>query len=392
MSWFGYLQPKSLGVIAKTAQDGGDHAISPSDWEVLGESVKRSHGGKSTPGEHEEEEDVFVSDDETSSSLIIESGGNLNDQIDLLTKQLSVSQREKTTVEEEVISMEAKIRALERSRQADGHLRSELEEMRQKVERSKMEADSTSEEVERMKKEIASLRDELHQVEVRARLEAEALRTTLEGQSRMAVDAEREGSELRERLKDAKDESDRLSAQAEKLKKTLATEKERGDFLQEQLNGLEKVNKLLKSEAKDISDQNSRILGMLSNRLCGWEGTPATSDPVDETAVVQKLRRLNEEIFETAAYISESFAFDGGVRKLDDLKEACTRARKALGSVVLHKLVSIRHDEDPLLVQIACQAGMVECCRKIISSWGCDVPKADQSLPELFSRLKKSGM
>ena len=387
MSWFGYLQPKSTGIV-KTAHS--DHAGSAYDWEVLGESGRRSSGGQSTAtlgGSSEQEgEDVFVSDDEES-SVIIEpaSGANLKQQIVLLEKQLSVAEREKAAVEEEVMSMEAKIRALERSRQADDRLRSEVEEMREKAEKDKIELEEMSKEMEEIKKEVIFLRDEFRQVEDRARLEAEMLNATLEE----AAAAGKKSGELEEKLKEAEEEEDRLLAQVQNLRETLETEKKRGDSLQEQLSALQMANSLLKSEAKDISEQNSRILGMLSSRSCG---TPAASDPVEETEIVQKLRRLNEEIFETAAYISESFAFDGGVRKLDDLKEACTRARKALGSATLQKLVSIRHDEDPLLVQIACQSGMVECCRKIISSWGCDGSKADQFLPELFSRLKKSGM
>lgn len=391
MSWFGYLQPKSVGV-TETSQNRSDHVGSPSDWEVLGESGRRSLGGNSTLGgsSDEEEEDVFVSDDET--SPVIEPVANLKQQIDILTKQLSTSEREKTTVEEEVKRLDSKIKALEKSRQADGRLRSDLEEMRQKAEISKVEADSMAKEVDKMKGEVASLRDDLHQVEARARLETKTLGTRLEGKSQIAAAAEKEGSELRERLDEAKRESDRLLAQVEKLKETLGAEKERGSLLQEQLNGLEKVNRLLKSEYKDISDQNSRIVAMLNSRSCGSESTPTTSNPVEETEIVQKLRRLNEEIFEAAAYMSESFPFDSKVRRIDDLKEACTRARKVLGSVALHKLVSIRHDEDPLLVQVTLQSGMAECCRKIISSWGCDGSKADQLLPELFSRLKKSGM
>jgi len=103
------------------------------------------------------------------------------------------------------------------------------------------------------------------------------------------------------------------------------------------------------------------------------------------------LETVNSEIFEAAAYIADSFAFDSKSLDTNEVKEACTRTSKILGPVMVQNLTSMRHDEDPVVVQIACQACMVECSRRIIASWCFDGSKVEQFLPELYIRIRKTG-
>jgi hypothetical protein len=181
-------------------------------------------------------------------------------------------------------------------------------------------------------------------------------------------------------------------AQVDSLRRELARSQEQGDMLKEQSRGLEKGNLLLKNDSALIKTQNSQILAMLGVRSLEQQGSNALAKPdlVSDSEVVKMLETLNSEIFEAAAYIADSFVYEPKSFDTNEAKEACTRTNKILGPMMVQNLTSMRHDEDPLVVQIACQACMVECCRRIIASWCFDGSKVEQFLPELYSRIRKA--
>jgi len=177
------------------------------------------------------------------------------------------------------------------------------------------------------------------------------------------------------------------------LKETLVRSQELNDVLEEQLRGLKNENQVLKDESQRITAQNSQVLAMLGVRSLerGEAHAFATKpDLVSDTEVVKMLEKLNAEIFEAAAYMADSFVFARKSTKTDEVKEAYSRTSKMVGSKMVLCLTSVQHGEDPLIVQIACQACMVECSRRIISSWCFDGSTTEDVLPDLYGRIRKA--
>jgi hypothetical protein len=271
---------------------------------------------------------------------------------------------------------------------------SELDEAYQEARKSQKKVDAITKEMAKVKDEMRSVADEAHQAQIQARLEMKGRRTALEEKSQKLTKAERENDTLKEEIKAAREELAKLMAQIGSLKSDLARSQERNEMLKEQSRSLEKGSLLLKTESSRIRTQNSQILAMLGFRSFEQTGSDALAskpDLVSDAEVAKMLEALNSEIFEAAAYIADSFEFDPKPFNTTEVKEACARTNKMLGPMMVQNLTSIRHDEDPVIVQITCQACMIECSRRIISSWCFDGSKAEQFLPELYGRIRTAG-
>jgi hypothetical protein len=197
---------------------------------------------------------------------------------------------------------------------------------------------------------------------------------------------------LREELDAAKAQIDTL--ETERWEGNAARAQELTEALEEQSRSVKKEMRLLKDESDRLATQNSQVLAMLGVRTLERGAVHAFAtkpDLVSDAQVVKMLETLNSEIFEAAAYMADSFTFAPEPAKTNEVREACSRATKMLGPTMVLNLTSVRHDEDPLVVQVACQACMVECCRRIIASWCFDGSKAEDALPDLYSRIRKAG-
>jgi predicted nucleic acid-binding Zn-ribbon protein len=385
MSWFGLLQNKRDDT-KSLVQDHGD-ASSPTEWEVLSEVEGRAE----TPAD--DADDGSVSEDET--LTVIEAEDDMKIQIEALRKQMAVSLREKQSLEERLRQLDGSAETLKaKSNRAAAGVQAELNEAHQEVRRHQSEVDAVKQKMARIQEEMKVVAEESHQAQVRARLEMKGTRLVLEEKSQQATKAELNVLLSREELDAAKKQIDKLVPETKSLKENLAQAQELNGVLEEQSRCLEKEIRLLKKESSRMTIQNSQVLTILGVRTLEHEEAHAfatRSDLASDAEVIKMLEELNAEIFETAAYMADSFTFSLKPTKTDEVREAYSRAHKMLGSAMVLSLTSVRHDEDPLIVQIACQACMVECCRRIIASWCFDGSKAEEVLPDLYSRIRNTG-
>lgn len=394
MSWFGYLQNKRDDTIQHISS-------SPTEWEVLSQVGDKSRvtGITSESGSDAGTGSALASDEET--LTVIEDEDELKSQIRTLKKQTGASQREKSSLEEQLRAKGNDLKLLkEKSNRAVTRVRAELEEVRKELEKKKgetvlMEQEMVTmvQEAERLKNDTRVAAEESHRTYLHMQLEAKGTRALLEEKEKSIAGHECEKERLRAEAKAANEYAAKLTATTSSLKDSLGRDGERIQNLIEQSRSLEKSNGLLAEESIRVKAQNSQVLAMLG--VCSLEqleGVTTKADLISDTESMKILKRLNDEIFETAAYMADSFTFKAQSTDADDIKEgAFSGVKKVLGPTMVQNLSSIRHDEDPLLVQIACQASMVECCRRIVTSWSLDGSKAEQFIPELYNRIRKSG-
>jgi hypothetical protein len=387
MSWFraGRLQNKT-DTWESLIQEDRD-AGSPIEWEVLSQGDRAQE--VEIPGG---EEDGSVSEDE--SLTIIEGEDDMENQVKALQKHLVVAQREKQSLEERLRQRENAAEGFkETSNRIAARLRSELNEAHQEIEKSKREMDTVERKMSSLRDEMKALTEEAHQAQVRARLEVKGTRLALDEKSQQMTKSERDNEELAFELKLARERIDKLTPETKSLKETLTRKQELNDVLEEQLHSLKTEVQLLKDESSRVTAQNSQVLAMLGVRSLERGETDAfttTPDLVSDAEVVKTLEQLNAEIFEASAYMADSFVFALKPASTDEVREAFSRTSKMLGSKMVLSLTSVRHDEDPLIVQIACQACMVECSRRIIASWCFDGSKTEDVLPDLYGRIRKA--
>jgi hypothetical protein len=399
MAWFSLLQsrqeakeqpqPQPLPAPPWAQALDRRHASSPTDWEVLsqGEDSDRAREVEVTTTEQE------ATSEET--LTIIEGEDDTRNQIEALRKELEVTQREKEVLEEQLRQLEKDMGILkETSNKVVTRMRAELDEARLEVLRSKGEVERAGAQIMKLKDEMKVVAEESHQAQVRARLEVKGTRSLLDEKLQQMTKAERDKERLANELEKAKERINKLAPAAEGLTDELGQVLKSNEALKKESHGLKKEIQLLKDETRRITAQNAQVLAMLGVHSLerGDAHAFATKpDLVSDTQVAKMLKELNTEIFEASAYMADSFTFAVKPAKTDEMREACTRVTRMLGSTMVLGLTSVQHDEDPLIVQIACQACMIEWSRRTIDSWCFDGSKAEEVLPDLYSRIRKAG-
>jgi len=321
----------------------------PPEWEVLSQENRVQESEISSPTSSRAEDQSF---DEDEAMTIVDREDEIKLQLEELRNQLEESEKEKQSLEEQFRQQHSVVEL--------------LKEESKRV-------------VACMEIEIKTLSEELHQAtEVRTQLETERYHD----------------AGLREELEAAKGQIDTLVPETESLKEQVRRLHELNELdgeLREQSGCLKKEIQLLKDESRRLTTQHSQALATLGVHTLERGDTYAfvtKPDLVSDLEVVKMLQELNTEIFETAAYMADSFTYGRKAAMADEVRKADTRAIRMLGSTMALNLVSVRHDEDPLIIQIACQACMVECCRRIISSWGFDGSDVEDVLPDLYNKIR----
>jgi hypothetical protein len=327
--------------------------------------------------------------------VIVEGEDELKNQIKGLRKQLAESQRKTQSLEEKLLQRNSAMEVLKE--ESDGVLsctQAELYEARQKVQKYEGEVVTAEQELARMRAEMKTIAEELHQGEACIRLEMEGTKLRLEEKTQQMTRIEGENATMRAGLDVAKEQIDQLVPETKNLKQNLALSHELNGTLEEQLDSLKKEVLVLKDELERVTTHNSQTLASLGIRTLERGEAHAfvtKSDLVSEAEVMKMLRELNGEIFEAGAYMADSFTFSPNPAMTNEVKGAYTKVTQWLGPTMALSLLSVRHDEDPLIVQIACQTCMVESCKRIMSSWCFDGSKAEAVLPDLYSRIQNTG-
>jgi hypothetical protein len=223
--------------------------------------------------------------------------------------------------------------------------RAELDEARLELFRSKGEVEKAGVEVTKMNDHVKAVTEESHPAQVCARLEVKATRLLLEEKMRKT---EQDKERLADKLQVAKERINKLAPAAEGLTDGLGQVLELNDMLK-----IKEEIQLMKDETRHITAQNARVLTMLGVRSLERGDVHAFAtkpDLVSDTQVVKMLKELNAEIFEVSVYMAYYFTFAAKPAKTDEMREACSRVTKMLGSTMVLCLASVEHDEDPMIV------------------------------------------
>lgn len=205
--------------------------------------------------------------------------------------------------------------------------------------------------------------------------------------------ASKEADEIQARL--LQEQGEREKVQQERFKLQNEHQKLQQDLnsYQQQLQMRETDKKALKNELQAIQTKFNDQTTLLNDRtreLRGAQAFLSTADTLSGAEVMRLVDELNQEIMQTAAFISDSFDFARKPEHIDEIKEASRRTSELIGPAMTSLLSTVQHGEDPLLIQIALQAATVEFSRWIIMTWDFDGLQAEQPLAEIYGDVRET--
>lgn len=216
---------------------------------------------------------------------------------------------------------------------------------------------------------------------------------------RESLEADRAGAKaIGEELALLRQEVDRMREQLVILGQQLEGTRNENRALVIQAKEKEEEVQLLRGEKEQVKSLYSETLRLLESRTSELRSAKVhftEDDQLSGAEVIRMLEALNAEILQTAAFVAESFEFEEKALEEDEeseeTREACARATEILGSRMVRLLKSSQHHEDPILIQIAFQAGMSAYSHWMISSWYFENPENEQLLTEIYERVRDSG-
>lgn len=163
--------------------------------------------------------------------------------------------------------------------------------------------------------------------------------------------------------------------------------------LEDKLQRRDQETKMLRAELQQAQNQHASTVKLLEARtqeLKGAQPFLTTADSLSGADIIAIVQGLNAEIFQTAAFMADSFDFKAiGTDWGDDQKVAYKRIRGSLGATMALLLPRVRHCDDPTLIQIALQSCLVYWYKDISNAWGFD--NSLQSLTKVYQRIHRSG-
>jgi hypothetical protein len=160
--------------------------------------------------------------------------------------------------------------------------------------------------------------------------------------------------------------------------------------LYQQLQGLK--DEYLQSMNRQA--ETSRLLENRTLELKGAQTFLTMADSHSGNEVIGMVERLNAEIFQTAAFMADSFGDDyisGSQGASEDVIELLEWAKSMFGDKMVQLLRSSDHNEDPILIQNALQASMVNWSCQVISSWCFWVPDLQFHLNVIQESVQLTG-
>jgi hypothetical protein len=205
--------------------------------------------------------------------------------------------------------------------------------------------------------------------------------------------ASKEADETQVRLLQEQSEKEKVQQERSKLQEAHQKLQQDLSSHQQLLLIRETEKRALKNELQALQTKFNDQTTLLNDRtreLRGAQAFLSTADTLSGAEVIRLVDELNQEIMQTAAFISDSFDFARKPEHRDEIKEASARTSELIGPAMTSLLGTVQHGEDPLLIQIALQAATVEFSRWIIMTWDFDGLQAEQPLAEIKGHDRKS--
>ncbi|OJA20124.1 hypothetical protein AZE42_04097 [Rhizopogon vesiculosus] len=188
-------------------------------------------------------------------------------------------------------------------------------------------------------------------------------------------------------------ERSKLQDTCQKLQKELSSYQLQLSSYQQQLLVRDNEKKTLRNEMLALQAKFNDQTTLLNDRTRELQGAQAflsKADTLSGAEVIRLVDELNQEIMQTAAFISDSFDFARRPEHQAEMKEASSRTSELIGPTITSLLSAVQHGEDPLLIQVALQAATVEFSRWIIMTWDFDGLQAEQPLAEIYGDVRET--
>lgn len=231
--------------------------------------------------------------------------------------------------------------------------------------------------------------------------EFEAMQKTMEDQV-LVLSEERDTAheEMRQQsavLAAVQLERDELKLWIKQLNQQMNDELNQRKTLKGQLDRREKDMQLFSTEFAQIKTQHTETVRLLDARTTELKGAQAFLAKADTTLgsdVVRMIEGLDAEIMQMSAFVADHFEFEHPkpYHTNEDVQAASTRLAELIGPKMVDLLATTEHAQDPLVIQLACQAATAAYCRYIVTSWDVDDDNFNHLLQEAYLTVHAAGM
>ncbi|TFK76457.1 hypothetical protein BDN72DRAFT_785370 [Pluteus cervinus] len=198
-------------------------------------------------------------------------------------------------------------------------------------------------------------------------------------------------------LRASQGELGRAQRQTETLEGELRASRNANEDLNRRLKVQEADNMALRRRSEQLEDQYRQTSDLLAIRTTELKAAHTFLNKADDYSgadIISMLEALNDEILQTAALVADTFKIE---RKEDSwspedpvLKASSERVSEILGPNFVDLLVHTEHCDDPIIPQMAFQAGMCAYADWMISSWYFENTRDEQLLSEIYNKVRKS--
>ncbi|KAF7982964.1 hypothetical protein HWV62_24546 [Athelia sp. TMB] len=160
----------------------------------------------------------------------------------------------------------------------------------------------------------------------------------------------------------------------EQLNQQLDRQLQQANTLKAQLDRRETEMQMLSNELAQIKTQHTQTVTLLDARTTELKGAQVfltKADSMSGADVVRMIEGLDAEILQTSAFVADHFEFENPkpYDMNDELQGASTRLAEVIGPQMVDLLATTEHAQDPLVIQLACQAATAAFCRWVVMSW-----------------------
>jgi hypothetical protein len=198
-------------------------------------------------------------------------------------------------------------------------------------------------------------------------------------------------------IKEAREAGDmfrRSESDVIKLKQELEHSQQHRRALEGELHRRQQDIQIIQDTTKRMEAQHGLTRELLEARTLELKAAQSfltTADKLSGADVSAMVGGLNGEIHQTAAFMAESFEFQElKAYARDDGTIGRTWTEEILGPTMLKLLSSVRHCEDPQVVQIALQACMTNLAARVITTWHLDSSKDQSLLVNIYSQMQET--
>ncbi|KAF9047802.1 hypothetical protein BJ165DRAFT_1122543 [Panaeolus papilionaceus] len=209
-----------------------------------------------------------------------------------------------------------------------------------------------------------------------------------------------EVEEKKKALKSSFDQQERIRAKLQEQERETETLKRQNRTLSDKVNQLTTLNQKLEAELAHVKGEFEDTAELLRRRTTELKGAQTFLTKADQTSgadVIRLVEELNAEVMQTAATMAEGLQIEekklqpgGKELESNEMREADARTEEYIGPRLTELLKTSEHYEDPILIQIALQAGMTAYVHWAISSWCFESQDDEHMLSEIYARVRET--